>query len=68
MSGNEIGCITVQVMVTVDVDPNDDELLDKFDESSSSFSIAEVVRAEIESNLESISYVRQVSVERIERR
>lgn len=68
MSGDANCCITVRVMVTVDVDPSDDELLNRFDESSGSFSIADVVRAEIESNLESVSYVRHVSVERIERR
>ena len=68
MSGDDNPYVTVQVIVTVDVDPSDDELLDRFDESSGSFSIAEVVRAEIESNLESVSYVRHVSVERIERR
>lgn len=68
MPGDDNSDITVRVMVTVGVDPSDDELLDRFDESSSSFSIAEVVRAEIESNLESVSYVRSVSVEPIERR
>lgn len=68
MPGDDNSCITVQVMVTVDVDPSDDELLDRFDESSGSFSIADVVRAEIASNLESVSYVRHVAVERIERR
>ena len=68
MSGGDNHYVTVRLVVTVDVDPSDDELLDRFDESSGSFSIAEVVRAEIESNLESVSYVRQVSVERIERR
>ena len=68
MAANENGCITVRLTVTVDVDPTDDELLDRFDQSSGSFSITDVVRAEIESNLESVSYVRQVSVEPIERR
>lgn len=68
MPGHGDSTITVQLMVTVEVDPSDDELLDRFDESSGSFSVAEVVGAEIESNLESVSYVRQVSVERIERR
>jgi len=68
MSGDDNRYVTVRVIVTVDVDPSDDELLDRFDESSGSFSIAEVVRAEIESNLESVSYVRHVSVQQIERR
>ena len=62
------GYITVRFTVTVQVDPTDDELLDRFDESSGPFSIAEVVRSEIESNLESVSYVRHVSVKSIERR
>ena len=65
---DEKACITVKLAVTVQVDPSDDELLDRFDESRGSFSIVEVVRAEIESNLESVSYVRHVSVEQIERR
>jgi hypothetical protein len=53
--------IAVTFIVAVHVDPKDDELLDRF-ESNGSFSISEVVRAEIESNLESVSYVRHVSV------
>ncbi len=68
MPGDDNGYITVRLMVTVDVDPSDDELLDRFDESSGSFSIADVVRAEITSNLESVSYVRDITVQRIERR
>lgn len=68
MAANEKGWITVKLTVTVDVNPTDDELLDRFDQSSGSFSITDVVRAEIESNLESVSYVRHVSVEQIERR
>ena len=62
MAANENGCITVRLTVTVDVDPTNDELLDRFDQSSGSFSITDVVRAEIESNLESVSYVRHVSI------
>jgi len=68
MPADDTACITVRLLVTVAVDPSDGELLDRFDESSGSFSIAEVVRAEIESNLESVSYVRRVSAEPIERR
>ena len=68
MSGDDKRYVIVRVIVTVGVDPSDDGLLDRFDESGGSFSIAEVVRAEIESNLESVSYVRQVSIEPIERR
>jgi hypothetical protein len=56
--------VTVCFMVTVQVDPADEELLDRFDESSGPFSIFDVVRGEIESNLESVSYVRRVSVKR----
>jgi len=62
MAANENGCITVRLTVTVDVDPTDEELLDRFDRSNGPFSITEVVRAEIESNLESVSYVRHVSI------
>ena len=54
--------ITVTLTVIVLVDPTDDELLDRFDGSSGSFSVADVVRGEIESNLESVSYVRHVSI------
>lgn len=60
--------ITVRFKVTVDVDPTDDELLDRFDESSGQLSVGKVVGDEIESNLNSVSYVRYVSLERIERR
>ena len=37
MPGDDDRYITVRLMVTVDVDPSDDELLDRFDESSGSF-------------------------------
>lgn len=63
MSADDNGYITVRLVVTVQVDPTDDELLDKYDESGGPFSVADVVRAEIESNLESVSYVRHVSIE-----
>jgi hypothetical protein len=65
---NEKRCVVVTVIVTVHVDPDDDELLERSSESSSTLSVDEIVRAEIESNLESVSYVRCVSVEGIERR
>lgn len=68
MPGDDNHYLTMRLIVTVAVDPSDDELLDRFDESSGSLSITEVICAEIESNLESVSYVRQVSVEPIERR
>jgi hypothetical protein len=68
MAADNSHLIAITVKVTVHVDPTDDELLERFDESSGSFSIADVVSAEIESNLESVSYVRYESVKRIERR
>jgi hypothetical protein len=55
-------------IVIVCIDPTADELLDAFDKSVGSFSVAEVVSSEIESNLESVSYVRRVSVEHAKRR
>jgi len=62
MAANENRYLTVKFIVTVQVDPSDDELLDRYDESSSPFSVADVVRSEIQSNLESVSYVRHVAV------
>lgn len=54
--------IVVELAVTVHVDPADDELLDLYDESDDSFSVASIVRSEIQSNLESVSYVRYATV------
>ena len=62
MAANENRYLTVKFIVTVQVDRSDDELLDRYDESSSPFSVADVVRSEIQSNLESVSYVRHVAV------
>ena len=62
MSADENRYITVELAVTVQVDPTDDELLDRYDESSGQFSVADVVRSEVQSNLESVSYVRHVAV------
>ena len=59
---------TVRLIVAVCVDLLDDGLLDRCDASTGRFSVAEVVRAEVESNLESVSYVRHASVKSIERR
>jgi hypothetical protein len=55
--------VTVTFAVTVRVDPTNDELLDRFDESSGPFSVTNIVANEIESNLESVSYVHDVSVQ-----
>ena len=57
MSGDDNSYVTVRMMVTVAVDPSDDELLDRFDESSGSFSIAEVVRAELQSQGVSVANI-----------
>lgn len=59
----ENGTVRVVVRVVVTVDPADPELLDVINESGGTFSVADVVRAEIESNLESVSYVRHVHAE-----
>lgn len=55
--------ITVRLSLTVHVDPTDDELLDRYDQSNRPFSVANVVSDEVRSNLESVSYVRHVSIE-----
>ena len=54
--------IAIMFAVTVHVDPTDEELLAAISESGGSSSIVDVVRSEIESNLESVSYVRHVSI------
>jgi hypothetical protein len=54
--------VRVRVRVWVSVDPTDQELLDRIRESGGTLSIADVVRDEIESNLASVSYVREVSI------
>jgi hypothetical protein len=59
----EEGIVEVRFTVTVYVDPAEDDLLAMIKESGGSFSILDVVRGEIESNLESVSYVRHVSVD-----
>ena len=59
----EKGTVRVTVRVIAYVDPTDQTLAETIAESGGSFSIVDVVRGEIESNLESISYVRHVSVE-----
>lgn len=62
MTANDQPRVTIMFAVTVCVDPTDEELLAAISESGGSFSIVDVVRAEIESNLESVSYVRHVSI------
>ena len=57
------GIVEVAVRVRVFVDPEEEELLQVIRESGGSLSILDVVRGEIESNLESVSYVRHVSVD-----
>jgi hypothetical protein len=62
MSAGGKSYTTVRLAITVEVDPASNELLDLFDRSCGSFSISDVVRSEIESNLESVPYVRHVSI------
>ncbi len=54
--------VAVRLVITVHVDSADGDLLDRFDESGGPLSIFDVVRNEIESNLDSIRYVRRVSI------
>lgn len=54
--------VCIRVIVTVYVDTTDDTIQSAITESGGLFSAADVVRAEIESNLESVSYVRHVSL------
>lgn len=62
MAEDEQSLVPVIVVLTAYVDPNDEGLWDAIWESQGSLSVADVVRAEIESNLESVSYVRHVSI------
>ena len=62
MAAAENQYLRFTLSVTVQVDPTDDELLDRYDRSTGPFSIIDVVRSEIRSNLESISYVRHISI------
>lgn len=57
----DAGLIAVRISVVVAVDPTDPELLARIAESQGSRSIVDVVYSEVESNLESVSYVRHVS-------
>jgi len=56
------GVISVRVVVLVSVDPTDEDLLAEIARSRGSLSIADIVCNEIESNLESVSYVRHVTI------
>ena len=56
----EPGTIEICIRVTVHVDLTADELLARADQF---ISPADVVRSEVESNLESVSYVRHVHTE-----
>jgi hypothetical protein len=62
MCGEAERRLVIGFIVTVHVDPSDCRLLEMLDMSKSWFSINEVVRCEIASNLESVPYVREVSV------
>ncbi len=58
------GNVAIRVIVTVYVDPTHDKLLSAVCRVSGRLlSAADVVRAEIESKLESVSYVRHVSIQ-----
>jgi hypothetical protein len=63
MAGNHEHVIAVRIAITVYVNPTKPELLDIINRSGGSRSIIDVVRCEIESNLESVSYVRHAFVE-----
>jgi hypothetical protein len=62
MTVNDQLVAVVRMILGVSVDATDAALLDRISESNGSLSIDDVVRDEIESNLESVSYVRQVSI------
>lgn len=54
--------VCVALIVTVEVDSADSELLERLGEADGRASVVDIVSAEINSNLESVSYVCQVSV------
>ena len=58
--GTEAGKVEVRIAVLVQVDSSDTELLDRMSQSDPSPAVSDVVRSEIQSNLESLSYVQQV--------
>jgi hypothetical protein len=59
---SEPNTVSVVLAMTVQVDPDDVPLVEILAVSGGTCSIADVVRAEVESNLESVSYVRHVSI------
>ena len=51
--------MTFTFEVRVEVDPTDQGLAERIDEGGDTYSVADVLRAEIESNLESLDCVAQ---------
>ena len=66
MPSDESQFVEVRLTLRVQVDPKDDTLIETFRDSDGTLSVADVVRAEVESNLNSVSYVRDVNVEQLE--
>ena len=58
----EDGNVEVWVRVIVRVDPTDPSLLESMHEAAASFAFETLVKNEIQSNLESVPYVRSVEV------
>ena len=58
--------VEIELRVTVSIDPTNEELLERRDDSPGA-APADVVRNEVESNLESVAYVYRVSTEVCER-
>jgi hypothetical protein len=54
--------VQVVLDLTVQVDPEDEQLLEIVRRSRRPLTIPDVVRCEVESNLESVPYVRRVSI------
>ena len=54
--------VEVSVLVVASVDAKDEDLSEAVRDSRSDRTIADVVRDEIKSNLESVSYVRHVAI------
>jgi len=55
--------VVLDIRVRVHVDPADSGIVEQMRESKGDLSILDIVRAEIESNLESVSYVRHAHAE-----
>ena len=53
----------IELRVTVSIDSTSDELRERLDNSAGAASPADVVRSEVESNLESVPYVQRASVD-----